>query len=413
MGCNNEKDNGSSSGAGTKEDTKTAEVVELSFMLNHATDLGITIAIQEAIDGFEIENPNIKVELVSGVADYEAVMKTRMGANDLPDLWATHGWSVARYSEYLRPLTDQSWAGNINAGIKNVITNDSGDLFVLPVDMDLSGIVYNVDVIEAAGVDVNEINTWDDFLEACQQVKDAGFTPIHMGGKDYWTVANFLDWVSPSFYITNESNNDIETLLNGEFDWSTWSEVCDLLLTLDERGFLNKDKLSSSYTDSAKNLAMGKVGFEFYGNYVIGEAKRYNEDANLSFMPVPSASADDEKTLISGERNAFGVWKDTEHEEEALLLLQYFTKPEVMKAIATASALPAGLTGAESDTGELAVVYEAYSNLRGYNYFDRAYLPSGMWETMESTSTGLLAGEMTVEEVCDKMKTDYMRLIQQ
>ena len=412
VGCNG--DTADSSGSGVEDNNKAStEKVELTFMINHATDLGITVAIQDAIKGFEKENPNITVELISGVADYEAVMKTRMGANDLPDLWATHGWSVARYSEYLRPLTDQAWAKDVNSGIKNVITNDEGDLFVLPVDMDLSGIVYNVDVIEDSGVSVEDINTWDDFLAACQQIKDAGYTPIHMGGKDYWTVANFLDWVSPSFYVTNESGNDIEALLNGEFEWSEWSKVCDLLLTLDERGFLNKDKLSSSYTDSAKNLAMGKVGFEFYGNYVIGEAKRYNEDANLSFMPVPSASEDDEKTLISGERNAFGVWKDTEHEAEALLLLEYFTKPEVMKSIATASASPAGLKGADSDTGKLADAYAAYSNLRGYNYFDRAYLPSGMWETMESTSTGLLAGDMTVEEVCDKMKTDYMRLIQQ
>ncbi|MBI9010593.1 MAG: carbohydrate ABC transporter substrate-binding protein [Clostridiales bacterium] len=414
VGCSNDTGNSQNSEGGNGAAVvESKEKVELTFMINHATDLGITVAIQEAIDGFEKENKNIEVQLVSGVADYEAVMKTRMGANDLPDLWATHGWSVARYSEYLRPLNDQEWANKVNSGITNVITNDQGELFVLPVDMDLSGIVYNVDVIEAAGVDVNNINTWDDFLDACQSIKDAGYTPIHMGGKDYWTVANFFDWVAPSFYITDENDNDIETLLGGDFDWNTWAEACDLMLVLDEKGFLNKDKLSSTYTDSAKNLAMGKVGFEFYGNYVIGEALRYNEDANLSFMPVPSDSKDDEKTLISGERNAFGVWKDTEHEEEALLLLEYLARPEVMTSIASASALPAGLKGVESDTGNLASAYAEYSALRGFNYFDRAFLPSGMWETMESTSTGLLAGEMTVQEVCDKMKTDYLRLIQQ
>ena len=38
------------------------------------------------------------------------MMKTKMAANDLPDLWTTHGWSVNRYSEYLRPLNDREWA---------------------------------------------------------------------------------------------------------------------------------------------------------------------------------------------------------------------------------------------------------------------------------------------------------------
>lgn len=389
------------------------EPVKLTFMINHQTDLGITTAIQEAITAFENEYKNIKVELVSGVADYEAVMKTRMGANDLPDLWSTHGWSVARYSEYLRPLTDQPWANKLSPGIESVITNDKGDIFVLPVDMDLSGIVYNKDVIDTAGVDVDAIATWDDFLVACQKIKDAGFTPIHMGGKDYWTVGNFFDWVAPSFYVTDEASNDREALLNGTFDWSKWHKASDLLLTLDEKGFLNKDKLSSTYTDSAMNLANGKVGFEFYGNYVIGEALRYNEKANLSFMPVPSASKTDSKTLISGERNAFGVWKDSPNQTEALMLLDYFARPEVMTKIATASALPAGFEGVESDTGSLKGAYQAYSAVRGFPYFDRAYLPSGMWETIESTSTGLLARNMTKEEVSEKMASDYLRLIKQ
>lgn len=387
--------------------------VKLTFFLNRKPDLGITIAIEEVIKDFEAEHPNIDVELVTGVGDYEAVMKTKMGANDLPDLWATHGWSVIRYSEYLRPLTDQPWANNLNPGIEKVITDKNGDIFVLPMNIDLSGIVYNVDVINEAGVDVDAIATWDDFKVACQKIKDAGFTPIHMGGKDYWTVGNFFDWVAPSFYITNEDSNDRSALKDGSFDWSKWDRASELLLDLDASGFLNKDKLSSNFTDSARNLAQGKVGFEFYGNYVIGEALRFNEEANLSFMPVPSDDPNDPKTLISGERDAFGVWKDTPNEAEALLLLEYFSRPDVMSKIATASTLPAGLKGVDSDTGKLKEAYSKYSDLRGFPYFDRVYLPSGMWETIESTSTGLLAKDMTVEEVHKKMETDYLRLIQQ
>lgn len=397
----------------TDGEASAGEKVTLTFMINHQSSLGITEALEEAVADFENEYPDITVDLVSGISDYEAVMKTRMGANDLPDLWATHGWSVARYSEYLRPLTDQEWAGNLNTGIEKVITDENGDIFVLPVDMDLSGIVYNKDVIETAGVDVDAIETWDDFLDACQQIKDAGFIPVHMGGKDHWTVGNFYDWAAPSYFVTNDADNDRETLKDGSFDWSKWDQPNQLLLSLDQRGFLNEDKLSSTYADSAKNLASGTVGFEFFGNYAIAEALRYNEQANLAFMPVPSAVKGDGKTLISGERNAFGIWKDTEHEEEALLLLNYFARPEVMTKIATASALPAGLKGVESDTGMLKPYYEQYENLRGFPYFDRAYLPSGMWETIESTSTGLLAGDMTSEEVNDKMKTDYDRLINQ
>ena len=41
--------------------------------------------------------------MTSQGAEFETLMRTRMASLDLPDMWTTHGWSVERYSEYLRP----------------------------------------------------------------------------------------------------------------------------------------------------------------------------------------------------------------------------------------------------------------------------------------------------------------------
>lgn len=394
----------------TTETTETAEDVTLTFMVNFQSDSAVTLALEEAIADFESQTPGVQVELIAGISDYEALMKTKMGANDLPDLWSTHGWSVARYSEFLRPLTDQEWANNLHPGIEKVITNSEGEIFVLPLDVDISGIAYNKTVVEQAGVNVDDIKTWDDFMVACQAVRDAGFTPIHMGGKDSWTVGNFFDWAAPSFLITNENNNYRSELKDGSFDWSNWEPVAQLLVDLNENGYFNVDNLSSTYMDSAKNLASDKVAFTFYGNYVISEALNFNPDADLGFMPVPAASADDDPTLISGEHVAVGVWKDTEHEAEALAFINYLAQPEVMSEIASASSLPAGLNGVQSDVGILESSYDAYGGLRGFPYFDREYLPGGMWDTMCSTGSGLITGDMSTEDAASQMEKDYNRL---
>ncbi len=386
------------------------EKVTLQFMVNFQATEKITETFEQVIEEFEGANPNIDIELIPGNAEYEAIMKTKMAANELPDLWTTHGWSVARYSEYLLPLTDQSWVKELNPSIENVITDKNGDVYVLPVDVDLSGIAYNKTVVEESGVNVHEIKTWADFVGACKEVKAAGYTPIHIGGKDHWTVGNFFDWAAPSFLITNEAANDRIALKDGSFDWRKWEQVAELLVKLNENELLNKDKLSSGYIDSAKNLAQGKVAFEFYGNYAVAEALKYNPNANLGFMPVPSNDPSDEPTLISGERTTVGIWKDSTHKKEAITFISYLTKPEIMSKLASANGLPAGLKEVDSDTGLLKGDYQKYSKLRGFPYFDREYLPSGMWDTMCSTGTGLLTGDVSVREAGEQMKKEYDRL---
>ena len=112
-------------------------------------------------------------------------MKTKMSANELPDVFTTHGWSVARYSDYLMPVNDLDWASDINDQIKPVITDSEGNMYVLPIDMDIAGIICNMTVLEEAGVNPDEIKTWDDFAAACDKIKAAGKTP----GKVLWRMA--------------------------------------------------------------------------------------------------------------------------------------------------------------------------------------------------------------------------------
>ena len=60
---------------------------------------------------------------------------------------------------------------------------DDGTFYALPLDIQVTGVLYNKDVLDKVGVDPNELNTWDEFNDACQKVKDAGLTCVVAGGK--------------------------------------------------------------------------------------------------------------------------------------------------------------------------------------------------------------------------------------
>lgn len=73
--------------------------------------------------------------------------------------------------------------------------------------------------------------------------------------------------------------------------------------------------------------------------------------------------------------------------------LNFFARPEIVGAIATATGNPAGLNGVDSDIGEIKQYYDKYSDVKTFPYFDREYLPSGMWDVMCETGANILAGQ--------------------
>lgn len=347
-------------------------------------------ALEAACRDFE-EETGYTVDFQAPGESYEELMKTKMSANELPDVFTTHGWSVARYSDYLMPVNDLDWASDINDQIKPVITDSEGNMYVLPIDMDIAGIICNMTVLEEAGVNPDEIKTWDDFAAACDKIKAAGKTPIHMGGKDSWTIGQYFDWAAPSYYITDEADSHADELKDGTFDTAVWEEVAGMLDKWVKAGYFNEDVLTADYNADVQALAQDEAAFCFYGNSGIVDTLAVNPDANLGMMPIPAASASDEPSLIAGEDIAVGVWKDSEVKDEAVELLNYLAKPEVTKAIAEAAGNKAGLNGVETDIGSIGEYYDKYADVETFPYFDREYLPSGMWDVMCATGADILS----------------------
>ncbi|MDR0366941.1 MAG: extracellular solute-binding protein [Bifidobacteriaceae bacterium] len=372
----------------TNKDSGDGKDVTLTFSTNVVGEQAT--ALEQAIKAFTTET-GIKVDFSAPGESYEDLMKTKMAANELPDVFTTHGWSVARYSDYLAPVNDQPFFSKIADQIKPVITAENGDVYVLPIDQDIAGLVYNIDVLESAGVDVDSLTTWAKFGEALAAIKATGVTPLHMGGKDSWPIGQYGDWVGPSYFITDDASNQREALKSGTFDEATWQRVGGMMADWVQAGFFNEDALTADYASDAAAIAEGKSAFGFYGNSFIVDARATNPDAKLGMMPIPAASATDAPSLIAGERIAVGVWKDSPRKDAAFKLLNFLAKDENVQAIASASGNPAGLKGVTSDIGDIQTYIDKYSAVRTFPYFDREYLPSGMWDVMCATGSDILA----------------------
>ncbi|MDR0285449.1 MAG: extracellular solute-binding protein [Propionibacteriaceae bacterium] len=398
-----------STGTGSAGTTgQSASDVTLTFMSNVVGAQADALAT--IVKAFTAQT-GINVDFSSPGADYESLMATKMASGDMPDVFTTHGWSVLRYADFLTPVNDQPFFSRITPQIKSVISAVGGDVYVLPVDEDIAGLVYNVDVLNAAGVDPASLTTWAKFTDALGKIAATGVTPLHVGGKDSWTIGQFGDWIAPSFFVTNDASNQRAALTGGTFDAATWEQVAQLLSDWVKAGYFNVDSMTADYAADAASIAQGTSAFGFYGNGFIVDAHGTNPNANLGMMPIPAATDADTPSLIAGEKLAVGVWKDSAHKDAAFQLLNFLAQDANVKTLAEASGNPAGLTGVTPDLGKIQTYLDKYATVRTFPYFDRAYLPNGMWDVMCATGADILtqkdnavtaAGQTMAQNFADK-----------
>ena len=366
----------------------------------------------EIIQAFMEENPGVNVEIQVNSTDYESLMKAKMAANDMPDIFMTHGWSLVRYSEYLLPLTDEPWAAAMADTLKASMCDENGDFYALSMTVDLTGILVQKDILDELGLEIPV--TIDDFMQCCEAAKEAGYDAVFMAGKDTRSPAYVLDLMAPSFILNGDKGEDhARALADGSFDWNLWVPVVDFLQTLRDKGYMNTDCATADVIFQAEKLVNKETLFVFQRNAILSQCWEIDPEANVGFIPFPVQNEGEAPYLAGGEGVAFGIWKDGEHLDIAKALLEFFALPENIEKICNAEGSPSGQKNVEVSLGKIDPWVEQWSSVQALPWFDRVYLPSGMWAILRDTGSAVIAGEATTAEVTAIMEENYLKLISQ
>jgi raffinose/stachyose/melibiose transport system substrate-binding protein len=388
--------------------TSGSNTGEIEFQTFTAVDSKLMSTIEEVTARFEEKHPDIKVKLVASSNNYEADMKVRLASGNIPDIFGTHGWSLNRYSEFLEPLQDEAWAKNFNPALDSAMKNDAGEFFAFPVDTDVAGLIYNSDVLEAADIDPASITTWDAFEDAAEAVKANGVSPIAVSGKASGPAGNIADWIAAGAY----DESQLAELKAGTFVDEPYRDLLTMVDEWREAEFFNPDYSSATDDDMTRALSDGNTAFVFSQNARANNALQFNPDANIGFIPVPSMTTDT-PYLIGGEMNAYGISKSSKHLDDAKTFIAFLAEPENATALAEAVGNLPGLTNATADLGALQESFDRYVISGEYPlmpYFDRVYLPNGMWNTMVTTTDSVITGQADVEKAVSQMASDFKSL---
>ncbi len=330
---------GDKSGGGSGSD---GDQVTLTFWGWEASELE-SKSLQEGIDAFEKENPNISVEYMSvPSADFHTKLKTALASGDGPDVFYLDATQCKDFvnagllmdlTDVASDFTDKMTRASLE---KVTMADDNGEEHVYGLDICNVGpvIFYNKDLFDAAGVEymptkMEERWTWDEFVENMKKltiVDDSGDT-VQYGTCNWqeqyslYVLQYMLELNGTSWY-----NEDMTEAVNVNSAESR--EVLNNIKALrTDLGVAPDPNAAGSDTGNSPTAMFltGKVASIAIGSYALQEIAA--SDINYGVGLFPTFGKDDSDAfIVSADMKAINA--NTEHPEEALLLAEYMSSTD-------------------------------------------------------------------------------------
>lgn len=369
--------------------------------------------LTDVIQKFEKANPNIIINYNYPGANYESILRVKMAANDMPDLFDTHGWAKKRYGNYVEDLSKMDWVKNLDPAMKPILEDSKGKVYAFPLNQAKDGLTYNASLLKKYGI--QPPTTFDEFMTDLQEIKkksNGQVTPLWFNGSDPNSIAQYFDEFLTPLLTTDKNHDYSQQLVNGTFDWSKYTYLAEKLKEMKDQGLLNVDVLTAQIQQLPQLMAQNKIAFVMANSDIAPTVQQLNPKIQLGTMPVPAIYKGDQPVWIGGERFTMAVWKDSKYKPQAEKFIEFLAQPAIVKELAEGTDSPPGLTNANPQN-YFTSDYAKYKSDRVEPYFDRLFLPSGMWQIMGSTGQQLVAGTMTPDQVSQKMGAEFKRLSSQ
>ena len=198
-------------------------------------------------------------------------LRARVTAGDPPTAAQMLGMTVREWADegFLGNLNDVAEAGNWDDVVPPAVQGFGkyeGDWVAAPVNMHRPHWVWmNAEIFEANGL--TPPTNWDEFFAAADTLKEAGITPIAMGGQD-WQEATVWEAIvlsmGPEFYKAAVIDADPEALGSEQM-----VEVFDIMRRI--RGYVDDNFAGRDWNLATAMVLNGEAGMQIMGDWAKGE----------------------------------------------------------------------------------------------------------------------------------------------
>jgi raffinose/stachyose/melibiose transport system substrate-binding protein len=315
--------------------TAAKEPVTLKYMTwNYADTTKSTDAwIKDMKDKF-----NITIDMQNVPTDqYESAVKTKLAANDLPDLMMTHAinkdmimYKVKIDENQFLDLSDLSSVGEyLPAVITDRKNNKAKKLFYVPTSTNTLGVIYNKKVFKDNGIAVP--TNLDEFNAASDKLKAAKIIPISGGFKDSWTT-QIINFIAFGQYVNTKDMNIRIKLADGSMKYADLKDdvtkVMKVQLDWRDKGYYPKDFLGTDINVASAMVGTGKAAMLINGSWQYKAVQDADPKAEIGYFSLPLNAAGEKIVVPTSADQGLLINAKSKNVEAAKQAMDYFLSAE-------------------------------------------------------------------------------------
>ena len=374
--------------------------------------------LEQIAEAFEAQNEGVTVrfEYVANEA-YKSRLPTLLQSEARPDVfYSWGGQTVVEQVEagFLQPidaLLPEGFADTIpEAGLQAYSVD--GQLYGLPQYATEVVFWTNTALTDQAGVDIEAIASWDDFLAAVQTLKDAGVTPIVAGGQDKWPLHFYWSYLAlrqggPTV-ITDAMAGE-----NGGFENEAFIAAGREFQRLTELEPFQPGYIATTYETASGMFADGAGAFHLMGDWdylpmrersTSGDGLPDEQLAIISFPAVADPVAPGGEAATLGGINGWAVSNSAE--PEAVEFLAFMMNAENQRE-AGRQELFIPIAEGTADEMENPFYIEVAEHIAASSFhqiFLDQFLGASVGATINDISADLAQGVMTPEDAAAQVQ---------
>ena len=368
--------------------------------------------MDEVVAKFEEANPNIKIQLIDPVLNdsYKEKIRVLVGSSDIPDVfmsWSgTFGGNLVKSGRVL-PLDDMiaadaDWAENIVESQWGPFNYD-GKQYGIPWSMDGKVFFYNKDVFER--LNLEEPNTWDQFIAVLEALKADGFeAPISAGFSAEWAVSHYMGTLVQRMVDPDVVAKDYA--LEGDFTDEGYVKTLEAFLEMSK--YMTPDSNSVDHTYARNEFIDGESALCYMQ---LAEIKYVADDAEFDYsffdMPaLPDGKGDPDE--LEGAPEGMMISAECKHPEAAQAFVKFFINQEngalMTKQTGELSCVKGAVNEESVASPKQLEAVELIKNSSGTTLWQDNALDATVASAFMKGGQLLLTGDMTPEQVMESVR---------